>query len=52
MFGDNGFPQEAAACLEAASAAAPVPFESAYLFRKRMRRSRSECAEGLLPAKK
>jgi len=36
-FGDNGLPKEAAACLEAASKAGPVPYEPPYIYRKRMR---------------
>jgi micrococcal nuclease len=36
-YGDNGFPQEAAAVLAAAKGAGPLPFESPYLFRRRMR---------------
>ncbi len=37
-FGDNGFPAEAAAVLEAAKKAGPVPFEAPHRFRARMRR--------------
>jgi micrococcal nuclease len=52
VFGDNGLPDEAAACLAAASAAGPVPFEPPYLFRKRMREVAQQMrAEGRLPAK-
>jgi micrococcal nuclease len=52
VFGDNGFPREAAACLEAAAAAGPVPFEPPYLFRRRMREVAQQMrAEGRLPAK-
>ena len=52
VFGDNGLPVEAAACLAAAAAAGPVPFEPPYLFRKRMREvSQRMRDEGLLPAK-
>ena len=36
-FGDNGFPQEAQACLAAAQAAGPVAFEEPHLYRRRMR---------------
>ncbi len=36
-FGDNGLPEEHAACLAAAAAAGPVAFEEPWLFRKRMR---------------
>jgi len=35
-FGDNGLPKEHAACVAAAGAAGPVPFEEPWLFRKRM----------------
>jgi endonuclease YncB( thermonuclease family) len=53
VFGDNGFPQEAAACAAAAAAAGPAPFESPFLYRKRMRAVAERMrAEGLLPAKK
>lgn len=52
VFGDNGFPDEAAACLAAAAKAGPVPFESPHLFRRRMREvSQQMRADGLLPAK-
>jgi micrococcal nuclease len=37
FYGDNGFPQEAAAVLAAAKEAGPLPFESPHLFRARMR---------------
>jgi micrococcal nuclease len=37
QFGDNGFPQEAAAVLKAARAAGPLPFESPASYRLRMR---------------
>jgi hypothetical protein len=37
VFGDNGLPEEAAACRAAAVAAGPVPFESPHLYRLRMR---------------
>jgi micrococcal nuclease len=36
-YGDNGFPHEAAAVLEAAKAAGPLPFEAPWDFRNRMR---------------
>lgn len=36
-YGDNGFPREAAAVLEAAKAAGPLPFEPPWEFRNRMR---------------
>lgn len=36
-YGDNGLPEEAAACMEAAKDQGPVPFEPPYLYRKRMR---------------
>lgn len=51
-FGDNGFPQQAAECLEAAKAAGPVPFEPPHFFRKRMRAVAERMrADGLLPPK-
>lgn len=37
QFGDNGFPEEAAAVLKAARAAGPLPFESPANYRLRMR---------------
>jgi micrococcal nuclease len=37
QFGDNGFPQEAAAVLKAARAAGPLPFESPAAYRLRMK---------------
>jgi micrococcal nuclease len=37
FYGDNGFPNEAAAVLAAAKEAGPLPFESPHLFRARMR---------------
>jgi micrococcal nuclease len=37
-YGDNGFPDEAAAVLAAAEVAGPVPFEPPYQFRSRMRK--------------
>jgi micrococcal nuclease len=39
-YGDNGLPEEAAAVLEAARTAGPVPFEEPYRFRRRMRELR------------
>lgn len=36
-YGDNGLPEEAAEVTAAAKSAGPVPFESPYLFRRRMR---------------
>lgn len=52
VFGDNGLPELAAACVAAASAAGPVPFEPPYLYRKRMRDVAQRMrADGLLPAK-
>jgi micrococcal nuclease len=52
VFGDNGFPDEAAACLAAAAEAGPVAFESPHLYRRRMREvSQQMRADGLLPAK-
>ena len=51
VFGDNGFPDESAACLAAAAEAGRVPFESPHLFRRRMREIAEQMrAEGLLPA--
>ena len=35
-FGDNGLPEPAAACVEAAKRAGPVPFEPPFRFRRRM----------------
>lgn len=53
VFGDNGFPREAADCLRAAKAAGPVPFEPPYLFRRRMREVAQQMrAEGRLPPKR
>jgi len=53
VFGDNGLPEPAAACVAAAAAAGPVPFESPYLYRKRMREVAERMrADGLLPPKK
>lgn len=37
-FGDNGFPDRAAAVLAAAKAAGPIPFEPPHRFRSRMRK--------------
>lgn len=52
VFGDNGLPEPAAACLAAASAAVPVAFEPPYFYRKRMREVAQRMrAEGQLPAK-
>jgi endonuclease YncB( thermonuclease family) len=49
-YGDNGFPQEAAACLAAAKAAGPVPFEPPGAYRARMREvSRAMKARGEYP---
>jgi endonuclease YncB( thermonuclease family) len=36
-YGDNGFPEEAAACVAAAKSAGPVAFEDPHLYRRRMR---------------
>jgi len=36
-YGDNGFPEEFAACKAAALKAGPLPFEAPYLYRRRMR---------------
>jgi len=46
-FGDNGFPEEAKACLEAAQVAlekGPLPFQKPYLFRRAMREKSKEGA--------
>jgi micrococcal nuclease len=52
VFGDNGLPNEAAACVKASAEAGPVPFESPHLYRRRMREVAQQMrAEGLLPAK-
>jgi endonuclease YncB( thermonuclease family) len=52
VFGDNGLAEPAAACLDAASAAGPVPFESPHLYRKRMREIAQRMrADGRLPPK-
>ncbi len=49
-FGDNGFPQEAKAVLEAARAAGPMPFEPPYAYRRRMREVTDWMREhGMLP---
>ncbi|MBK8230896.1 MAG: thermonuclease family protein [Candidatus Eisenbacteria bacterium] len=37
-YGDNGFPEEAKAVLDAAAAAGPLPFEPPFEFRNRMRK--------------
>jgi micrococcal nuclease len=37
-YGDNGFPEEAAACLAAAKTAGPVAFEEPHLYRRRMKK--------------
>jgi hypothetical protein len=53
VFGDNGRPEEAAECLEAASKAGPTPFEPPYLFRRRMREVCDQMrSEGKLPPKR
>jgi endonuclease YncB( thermonuclease family) len=50
-YGDNGLPEEAAACLEAAKQSGPVPFEPPYQFRGRMREvSTWMRAHGQLPS--
>ncbi|MCU0978397.1 MAG: thermonuclease family protein [Pirellulaceae bacterium] len=52
VFGDNGLPDPAAACLAAASAAGPVAFESPHFYRKRMREVAQRMrADGRLPAR-
>jgi endonuclease YncB( thermonuclease family) len=49
-YGDNGFPQEAAACVAAAKAAGPLAFESPGAYRARMRDlSRAMKARGEYP---
>jgi endonuclease YncB( thermonuclease family) len=50
-FGDNGLPEEYAACERAAQRAGPVPFESPHEYRKRMRALSAWLKErGLYPA--
>jgi len=52
VFGDNGLAEPAAACVAAASATGPVPFEPPYLYRKRMREVAQRMrADGRLPPK-
>ena len=49
-YGDNGLPDESAACLAAAAEAGPVPFEPPYQYRGRMRDVTTWMREqGLLP---
>lgn len=49
-YGDNGFPKEAQAVLDAARAAGPVPFEPPFQYRRRMREVTEWMREhGLLP---
>jgi endonuclease YncB( thermonuclease family) len=49
-YGDNGFPQEAAACVAAAKAAGPLAFEPPGAYRARMRElSRAMKARGEYP---
>lgn len=49
-YGDNGFPEESQAVLEAARAAGPLAFEPPYQFRRRMREITEWMQdEGLLP---
>jgi endonuclease YncB( thermonuclease family) len=49
-FGDNGFPEEAAACVAAAKASGPVAFEDPHFYRRRMRNvSKWLKAHGLYP---
>jgi len=51
-FGDNGFPAEAQAVVEAAKVAGPVPFEPPHEFRRRMRDVTEHLrATGALPPK-
>jgi endonuclease YncB( thermonuclease family) len=50
-YGDNGFPEEAQAVLEAARAAGPLPFEPPFQYRRRMREvSEWMRVQGLLPS--
>ncbi|MCB9882450.1 MAG: thermonuclease family protein [Planctomycetes bacterium] len=50
-YGDNGLPDQAADCLDAARRAGPVPFEDPHLYRKRMRAvSQDLKARGAYPA--
>lgn len=49
-YGDNGLPEAAEACLQAAQEAGPTPFEPPYQFRRRMRDVSDWMREhGLLP---
>ena len=49
-YGDNGMPVEAAACVAAAKAAGPVPFEDPHTYRQRMRKVAADMkAKGLYP---
>ena len=49
-YGDNGFPEESQAVLEAARAAGPLPFEPPHEYRRRMREVTEWMrAQGLLP---
>lgn len=49
-YGDNGLPEESAACLAAAADAGPAPFEPPYKYRGRMREVSTWMREqGLLP---
>ena len=49
-YGDNGLPEEAEACLQAAQETGPTPFEPPYQFRRRMRDLSAWMREhGLLP---
>ena len=53
-FGDNGLPEQARACLEAAHKAlekGPLPFEKPYLFRRRMREKAAAKAAAKADAK-
>ncbi len=50
-YGDNGFPEQAAACLAAAEETGPVPFEPPHQFRTRMRQFSDWMREaGRMPA--
>ncbi len=49
-YGDNGFPEEAQAVLDAARAAGPLPFEPPHEYRRRMREVTEWMREqGMLP---
>ncbi len=49
-YGDNGFPEESQAVLDAARAAGPLPFEPPHEYRRRMREVTEWMrAQGMLP---